>query len=73
VTETLGTFLLTFLYLTQTERKTKLSHDPAITTMILAACYVGGVLMVGCSDESGYAVLNPAIGMCTIFVMLFNA
>lgn len=50
----------------------KLSHDSAITNVILAACYCGVVIMMGATAQSSYAVLNPAIGLCTLFVMLFN-
>ena len=41
--ETLGTFVLVFLYLSQTEEKTKLSNDPAITTAIIAASYLTAI------------------------------
>jgi glycerol uptake facilitator-like aquaporin len=44
--EVIGSFFVVFLYLTQTEAKTKLSKDPAITTLIIAAAYIGALLMV---------------------------
>lgn len=46
VSEAVGTFFLAFLYLTQTEKATKLTHDKAITTLILAASYLGSIIMV---------------------------
>ena len=72
VAETLGTVLLTFLYLIQTEPKTRLSQDPAICTFIIAATYLAAILMVGAPDNSKHGVLNPAIGTCTSFVMVFQ-
>ena len=41
--ETIGSMLITFLYLTQTEEKTKMSSDPAITTLIISATYTAVV------------------------------
>ena len=69
--ETIGTMLLVFIYLTQTEEKTKLSKDGALTMFILAASYLGSILMVGSVNLSGYGVCNPAIGMMTAIVMSF--
>jgi glycerol uptake facilitator-like aquaporin len=39
VIQALATAILVFLYLTQTEEKTKLSDDNAITTLIISAAY----------------------------------
>jgi glycerol uptake facilitator-like aquaporin len=61
VGEVLGSFFLAFLYLTQTEEKTKLSKDPAITTLIISASYVAALLMVS-GPFNVLACLNPAIG-----------
>ena len=47
--EMIGAMLITFLYLTQTEESTKMSADPAITTLIIAATYVA---VVGFGDTS---------------------
>ncbi len=44
--EVIGAFFVSFLYLTQTENKTKISNDPAITTLIIAASYLASMLMV---------------------------
>lgn len=64
--ETIGAFFVTFLYLTQTEEKTKLSKDPAITTLIIAAAYMGAMLMV-CGPDDTITPLNPAIAFGTMF------
>lgn len=61
ISEVLGSFFLAFLYLTQTEEKTKLSKDPAITTLIIAASYVAALTMVS-GPFNVVACLNPAIG-----------
>ena len=70
VAEATGTFFLAFLYLTQTEEETKLSKDPAITAMIIAASYVAAILMASPPDNV-LACLNPAIGISTIIVQTF--
>jgi glycerol uptake facilitator-like aquaporin len=58
--EVLGAFFLSFLYLTQTEDKTKVSKDPGITTLIISASYIAALLMV--SGPFNYlACLNPAV------------
>lgn len=62
--EVMGTAILVFLYLTQTEEKTKLSDDNAITTLIIAAAYF--VSTYWC-DSFWYiqraTPLNPAIAL----------
>jgi glycerol uptake facilitator-like aquaporin len=64
--EAIGSFFLAFLYLTQTEEKTKLSNDPAITTLIIAASYIAALLMV--SGPSDYlSCLNPAVAFGASF------
>ena len=64
--EIIGSFFLAFLYLTQTEAKTKLSKDPAITTLIIAAAYVASLLMVS-GPEDYLACLNPAVAFGASF------
>lgn len=62
--QALATAILVFLYLTQTEEKTKLSDDNAITTLIIAGAYYVGVYW---SSSFGTVQtsnpLNPAIAM----------
>jgi len=70
--EMLGAMLLTFLYLTQTEEKTKMSADPAITTLIIAATYVAVVgygETIGVMSGSPY---NPAAAMGLLWSIIFK-
>jgi len=73
VSETLGSFILTLAYLTQTEEKYKLSEDAAITLMIISASYG-----VGMSVSSVYTVwwttspLNPAVALAMITFATFD-
>ncbi|CDW80400.1 probable aquaporin pip2-5-like [Stylonychia lemnae] len=69
--EILGSFFLAFLYLTQTEEKTKLSKDPAITTLIIAAAYLGALLMAS-GPQDYLACLNPAVAFGTSFQQLYT-
>ena len=64
--------LLTFLYLTQTEEKTKLSGDPAITTMIISATYTCLTFMSFTSGVVTGTPYNPAIAMGEFWSVLFN-
>lgn len=71
ILEILGSMLLTFLYLTQTEEKTKLSGDPAITTMIISATYT---CLFGYSMTSGVVSgtpYNPAVALGEWWSVLF--
>jgi glycerol uptake facilitator-like aquaporin len=72
VLEVLGSMLLTFLYLTQTEEKTKVSGDPAISTMIIAATYatvIGYSMGLGVVTVSAF---NPAIALGNFWAVLFS-
>jgi glycerol uptake facilitator-like aquaporin len=72
VAETLGSFLVVFFYLTQTEKKTEFSKEPAINCFIIASSYIGARAMLnGRKITRSGAVLNPAIGLGTSFTMLF--
>ena len=64
--EAIGAFFVTFLYLTQTEEKTKLSSDPAITTLIIASSYLASMLMV-CGPDDFLTPLNPALAVGAAF------
>jgi len=68
LTESLGSFLVVFFYLTQTEKKTQFSKEPALNCFIIASSYVGARAMLNgrIITQSG-AVLNPAIGLGTNF------
>jgi glycerol uptake facilitator-like aquaporin len=68
--EVIGAAIIVFLYLTQTEEKTKISDDNAITTLIIASAYCGSV--VWASFVTNFLVitmtpLNPAIALGDIF------
>ena len=71
--EMIGAMLITFLYLTQTEKDTKMSDDPAITTLIIAATYVAVVFY----GEEGIVVsgspYNPAAAMGLFWAVLFQS
>lgn len=70
--ELLGVMLIVFLYLTQTEEKTKISSDPAITTLIIAGTFFG---VVGFSESSGVITgspFNPALSFGLFWNILFT-
>ena len=70
--EMIGCMLITFLYLTQTEETTKLSADPAITTLIIAATYVA---VVGFGETTLVCTgtpYNPAASMGLGAAMTFQ-
>lgn len=63
VSEVVASFLVILFYLTQTEEKTMLSKERAISCFIIAASYVGSrSLCAGNILTLSGAVLNPAIG-----------
>jgi len=66
VMEMIGAMLITFLYLTQTEKDTKMSEDPAITTLIIAATYVA---VVSYSEVFGFSYTLPGGEVITGGVM----
>jgi glycerol uptake facilitator-like aquaporin len=69
--EVIGAFFVSFLYLTQTENKTKISNDPAITTLIIAASYLASMLMV--SGPNIYmSPLNPAVSLGIMLQQAFK-
>lgn len=72
MSEVLGSFFLAFLYLTQTEEKTKVSKDPAITTLIIAASYVAALTMVS-GPFQVLPCLNPAIGFGASMQQAYNS
>ena len=57
---------MTFLYLTQTENKTKMSNDPAISTLIIASAYMASMLMVSGPDDY-ISPLNPGVSLGIMF------
>jgi len=69
--EIIGAMLLTFLYLTQTEEKTKMSGDPAITTLIIATTYVAVILYGESTPVVSGTPYNPAASLGLAFAILF--
>lgn len=72
VSETIGTSLLVFLYLSQTEEKTKLSDDPAITTLIISASYYAAMFLGYNTGVAALSPLNPAIATGLITFQVFE-
>ena len=64
--------LITFLYLTQTEEKTKMSGDTAITTLIIAATYVAVVSFGEASGVMTGSPYNPASALGLSTAILFK-
>lgn len=57
-----GGCLLVFIYLTQTEAKTRLANDPAITMLIISGSYIVSTV-IGRSSAVGASPINPAIAV----------
>ena len=72
VLEVIGAMLITFLYLTQTEEKTKMSSDPAITTLIISATYTAVTSSARASGVVTSSPFNPASSLGIFFSILFN-
>ena len=72
ISEAIGSFFLALLYLTQTENKTKLSADPALTTLIIASAYIGALLMVS-GPQDYLACLNPAVALGASFEQTYHS
>ena len=72
IMETIGTMLITFLYLTQTEEKTKMSSDPAITTLIISATYAAVVGYGESSIVMTGSPYNPAAAFGLMFAIIFK-
>ena len=73
VQEVIGVCLLVFLYLTQTEEKTKLSEgDPAITTLIISAAYYAALGYAENTPTVTGSPLNPAAALGLFWAILFN-
>ena len=64
--------IITFLYLTQTEEKTKMSSDPAITTLIISATYVAVVCFTEANGVMTSSPFNPAASLGLTFAILFG-
>jgi glycerol uptake facilitator-like aquaporin len=71
--ELIGGMIITFLYLTQTEEKTKMSGDPAITTLIIAATYVAVVAYTESAFVMTGSPFNPAAALGLAVAILFDS
>ena len=73
VMEIIGSMLLVFLYLTQTEEKTKLSEgDPAITTLIIASAYFAVIFYANSVETLSSSPFNPASAAGLFWAILFQ-
>ena len=71
ITEILGTYLVAFFYLMQTDPKTTFSKEKAITCFIIASSYIAARSMMASSHITlSGACLNPAIGIGTSLTQL---
>lgn len=61
--ETLGSFLMVFMYLCSTDEKTKFTKDSVIQTMILASSYLAAMLISGSNTVIPLSPVNPAIAV----------
>ena len=69
--EILGSMILIFLYLTQTEKKYELTEDSALKMMIVSAGYVFGIIIATDAPEKIYfSPRNPAIAAAIEFSYL---
>jgi len=73
IQELIGGMIITFLYLTQTEEKTKMSGDPAITTLIIAATYTAVVGYTESTLVMTGSPFNPAAALGLFFAILFDS
>lgn len=72
VSETLGSFILVVLYLTQTEASSKLTDDAALTTMVISASYTTALALAhGRGRNWSLSPLNPAIALAEITMTTF--
>ena len=72
IAEALGAFFIAFIYLTQTEEKTKFSKEPTLCALIMAAAYYTAISFASPPSDLR-ACLNPAIGVSSTIVMLVDA
>lgn len=71
--EAIGAMLLTFLYLTQTYKGTKVSDNLAIIAMIITATYVAIVLYGEVTGVVSGTPYNPAASLGLSFAIIFQS
>ena len=59
--ETLGAFLMVFMYLCSTDERTKFTKESVLQTMILAASYMSAMFMSGSNTNLQLSPVNPAV------------
>jgi glycerol uptake facilitator-like aquaporin len=64
--EFIGSFLFTFIYLSQHDRRTKVSEDVMVFSLVVASTYITAIYLAG-STLLGYSPLNPAIAIGIYF------
>jgi len=69
--ETLGSFILVVLYLTQTESSSKLTTDAALTTMVISAAYTTALALAHTHNWT-LSPLNPAIALAEMTMTTFS-
>lgn len=67
--ETFGSFLYIFCFVTQTEKQTRFSNDPAIWSLIISAAY-GSCVSYNLPRHGGS--INPAYGFAVQMTMLMD-
>lgn len=75
ISETLGSFILVIVYLTQTEERYKLSNDAAITLMIISGSYIMAMALshpMGAKKSWTQSPLNPAIALAEMTMTTFS-
>lgn len=69
--ELIGSFLFTFIHLSQHDRKTKISEDVMVFSLVVASTYIVAISLAG-STYMGYSPLNPAIAIGIYFSAVFT-
>ena len=69
--EILGSTILVFLYLTQTEQKYELTTDPAIKMLIVSGAYCFSIFVGADTNKMSLSPVNPAIASGLIAADIF--
>jgi len=71
IAELIGSFLFTFIHLSQHDKKTKVSEDVIIFSLVVASTYMASISLSS-STSLGYSPLNPAIAIGIYFSQVFT-
>lgn len=69
--ETIGSFLMVFMYLCSTDEATKFTKDSVLQTMILSASYLAAMFMSGTNTNLTLSPVNPAVA--AFMTMFYNS